>query len=216
MLAAGTTADVEAGREADAGSYKCRGCGMRFGLDGLEEMPRCPQCGGTTFRRAPLFDPAAMGPEPTEERPTLSRAVSRPRWLEETRAMLADAGRYLVYEDGTAIRTVPIPVGWSRIGRSASCDIRLDDPTVSRRHAIVVRAGGGRVRILDDRSLNGVGLNGERVEWGSLADGDELEIGRFRLYLVAVDAGSASEDDSSAGFEPAGSSPGSERAARSS
>jgi len=38
--------------------------------------------------------------------------------------------------------------------------------------------------VLDDRSLNGVRLNGEPVEWGRLADGDELTIGRYRLFVL--------------------------------
>ena len=45
---------------------------------------------------------------------------------------------------------------------------------------------GGAVRVLDDRSLNGVWVNGERVDWRELEDGDELTIGRFRLYLVRI------------------------------
>ena len=40
------------------------------------------------------------------------------------------------------------------------------------------------LRALDDRSLNGLLVNGERVEWATLRDGDELEIGRYRLYVL--------------------------------
>ena len=72
---------------------------------------------------------------------------------------------------------------WTRIGRSLTADIRLDDPTVSRRHALVCRQEDS-VRVLDDRSLNGIFVNGERVEWHDLADGDELIIGRYRLYFL--------------------------------
>ena len=60
----------------------------------------------------------------------------------------------------------------------------LDDPTVSRRHALVVLTDEGDLRALDDRSLNGLFVNGERVEWAPLSDGDELEIGCYRIYLV--------------------------------
>jgi pSer/pThr/pTyr-binding forkhead associated (FHA) protein len=38
--------------------------------------------------------------------------------------------------------------------------------------------------VLDDRSLNGLYVNGERVDWAPLNDGDELEIGRYRLYVI--------------------------------
>ena len=54
---------------------------------------------------------------------------------------------------------------WTRIGRSLAADVRFDDATVSRRHALIVNQADG-VRVLDDRSLNGVYVNGEpgRVE----------------------------------------------------
>jgi pSer/pThr/pTyr-binding forkhead associated (FHA) protein len=42
------------------------------------------------------------------------------------------------------------------------------------------------VRVLDDRSLNGVFVNGDRVEWRTLADGDELLVGRHRLHYVEL------------------------------
>jgi pSer/pThr/pTyr-binding forkhead associated (FHA) protein len=63
--------------------------------------------------------------------------------------------------------------------------VRFDDPTVSRRHALLHRDEGS-VRILDDRSLNGVFLNGERVDWHELEDGDEIVIGRFHLYFISL------------------------------
>ena len=76
--------------------------------------------------------------------------------------------------------------GWTRIGRSATADIRLDDPSVSRRHALIVSELPDSLRVLDDRSLNGVFLNGEIVEWARVADGDELAIGRFRLFALEL------------------------------
>jgi pSer/pThr/pTyr-binding forkhead associated (FHA) protein len=78
---------------------------------------------------------------------------------------------------------------WTRIGRSIAADMRLDDPTVSRRHALVCRQAG-RVRVLDDRSLNGLFLNGERVEWHDMEDGDELVVGRYKLHFLDVRVGS--------------------------
>ncbi len=41
------------------------------------------------------------------------------------------------------------------------------------------------LRALDDRSLNGLFVNGDCVDWAPLADGDELEVGRYRLYVIA-------------------------------
>ena len=40
--------------------------------------------------------------------------------------------------------------------------------------------------MLDDRSLNGIQLNGDLTEWGTMRDGDELAIGRYRLFLLEV------------------------------
>jgi pSer/pThr/pTyr-binding forkhead associated (FHA) protein len=107
-----------------------------------------------------------------------------PAWLEDARRMLSEGGIYLVRQDDDGeIQAFPIEQGWTRIGRSANADIRLDDPSVSRRHALIVLEGSS-LRILDDRSLNGVFLNGEVVEWGRLQDGDELTVGRYRLYTL--------------------------------
>jgi pSer/pThr/pTyr-binding forkhead associated (FHA) protein len=44
------------------------------------------------------------------------------------------------------------------------------------------------VRVLDDRSLNGVFVNGERVEWRVLSDGDEIVVGRYRLHFLEAAA----------------------------
>jgi FHA domain len=106
-------------------------------------------------------------------------------WLQAARAMLPKPGRYLAWrEDGVEIRIFPISPGWTRIGRSATADIRLDDPSVSRRHALIVSELPDTLRVLDDRSLNSVFLNGEVVEWARLGDGDELAIGRYRLFAL--------------------------------
>ena len=83
------------------------------------------------------------------------------------------------------MRVVPLQEGWTRIGRSLSAHIRFDDPTVSRRHALVYRDDEERA-ILDDRSLNGVFRNGDRVELAELEDGDEIDIGRFRLFFLSL------------------------------
>jgi pSer/pThr/pTyr-binding forkhead associated (FHA) protein len=110
--------------------------------------------------------------------------AEEPAWLAEVRASLPAGSRHLVYEDGGEVTIVPIGRGWMRIGRSVAADVRLDDPSVSRRHALIVSEPEASLRLLDDRSLNGVFVNGEQVEWGELADGDQLTIGRYRLFTV--------------------------------
>jgi pSer/pThr/pTyr-binding forkhead associated (FHA) protein len=66
------------------------------------------------------------------------------------------------------------------IGRSPDCGIFLDDVTVSRKHAVLVERDGGFF-IEDQGSLNGTFVNRKRVESAQLDDGDELQIGKYRL-----------------------------------
>jgi pSer/pThr/pTyr-binding forkhead associated (FHA) protein len=70
------------------------------------------------------------------------------------------------------------------IGRHPESDIFLDDITVSRRHA-EVRYDDGAYRAHDIGSLNGTYLNRERIDTASLASGDELQVGKFRLLFLA-------------------------------
>jgi hypothetical protein len=69
------------------------------------------------------------------------------------------------------------------IGRSPDCDIFLDDVTVSRQHAVIRRNDGSFV-IEDQGSLNGTFVNRRRIESAELADGDELQIGKYRLTFL--------------------------------
>ena len=107
----------------------------------------------------------------------------RPVWLQDARDGLTQPGKYLAYEESGRQVITPLNQEWTRIGRSLAADVRFDDATVSRRHALVVSQAEG-VRVLDDRSLNGVYVNGERVEWAPLTDGDEISIGRHSIFFL--------------------------------
>ena len=72
----------------------------------------------------------------------------------------------------------------TRAGRHPESDIFLDDVTVSRQHAEIVREGDS-YQVRDVGSLNGTYVNRERIEQCTLRDGDELQVGRFRLVFVA-------------------------------
>ena len=77
----------------------------------------------------------------------------------------------------------------TRVGRHPDSDIFLDDVTVSRRHAEFVCQGRAYV-VRDVGSLNGTYLNRERVEEAQLENGDEVQIGKFKLvYLAGVGEG---------------------------
>ena len=161
------------------GGLQCEGCGYAVSITVDDVVPECPACGGTSFKRARAFD------RQTADIESVGVADTEPIWLAATRAELQGADPHLAWEEGGEVRTVPIAEGWAKVGRSSCAEIRLDDPTVSRRHALVVRTEDGGLKALDDRSLNGLFVNGNRVEWTALSDGDELEIGRFRLYVIA-------------------------------
>jgi pSer/pThr/pTyr-binding forkhead associated (FHA) protein len=70
------------------------------------------------------------------------------------------------------------------VGRSPDCDVFLDDVTVSRRHAQVLRRE--RQFFIEDKgSLNGTFLNRRRIESAPLEDGDELQIGKYKLTFLS-------------------------------
>ena len=169
-----------AGTLAGAGSFRCESCGFAVALHERDEIPACPNCKGGRFTRASIFG------EPTEIRLPHATEAEPPDWLDAARQALVQPGDYLAFEDDERPRVVPLQAGWTRVGRSLAAHMRFDDPTVSRRHALLHREEEG-VRILDDRSLNGVFVNGDRVEWRSLEDGDEVMIGRFRLYFISLE-----------------------------
>ena len=75
------------------------------------------------------------------------------------------------------------PEGETTIGRSPDCGIFLDDVTVSRKHAVVSERDGAFV-VEDQGSLNGTFVNRKRVESAQLEDGDELQIGKYRLTFL--------------------------------
>jgi FHA domain/Zinc-ribbon containing domain len=171
----------ETGNVAGVGSYVCLDCGFQVSLEALDTMPDCPNCGASArFRRASLFE------QPTTDDVAIEveSDPEEPGWLQEVRIESELEGQFLCFGDEDGVSVVPIPEGWTRIGRSAMADLRLDDPTVSRRHALIVKTETGELRVLDDRSLNGVFVNGERVEWSPVVDGDEVAIGRYRLHVI--------------------------------
>jgi predicted nucleic acid-binding Zn-ribbon protein len=178
------------GTMAGTGSFKCQRCGYVLTLTSLDALRDCPDCGSHDFVRASLFN---AGPAAGEVSPR-ARSHESEEWVEQAREELREPGEYVLYEDGDETKAVALTREWTRIGRSLAADVRFDDPTVSRRHALVVRQADG-VRVLDDRSLNGVFVNGERVEWRALHDGDEILVGRYRLTFVSVPVAAAAQPD---------------------
>jgi hypothetical protein len=166
-----------------AGTFFCLKCGSQLSLQEDDSLPHCARCRGTTFRRDSIFEPMQEHGSTTVEFPVPTQSTP-PGWLENARGSLPGSGRYLVGYAADAIQVFAVEEGWTRIGRSVAADIRLDHPSVSRRHALVISEPDTQLRVLDDRSLNGVFVNGELVEWGKLEDGDELRIGRYQLFTL--------------------------------
>jgi hypothetical protein len=71
----------------------------------------------------------------------------------------------------------------TRIGRSPECEIFLDDVTVSRNHAVLYERDG-HFFVEDQGSLNGTFVNRRRIDSQALENGDELQIGKYRLTFV--------------------------------
>ncbi len=72
----------------------------------------------------------------------------------------------------------------TRIGRSPDCEIFLDDVTVSRNHAVLVEANG-KFTVEDQGSLNGTFVNRKRIDSAPLQEGDEVQIGKYRMTFIA-------------------------------
>ena len=70
----------------------------------------------------------------------------------------------------------------TRLGRATDCEISLDDITVSRWHAEILR-DGDNYRVRDAGSLNGTYVNNKRVDESALHQGDELQVGKFRMVF---------------------------------
>src|SRR3954447_13696939 len=92
-----------------------------------------------------------------------------PRDAPRRRALLVGGGRRTVVSGDRAI-----------LGRSRECDVVIDDPNVSRRHA-EMRCSDGSWAVADLGSTNGIKVNGRRGERSELEPGDELSLGLSKL-----------------------------------
>jgi sulfur carrier protein ThiS len=144
------------------------------GFQNLESANYCSRCGALLVTETEPDDVTMTfsAEEVEEERGDL---------LEE----LGIEGPALVVRSGggRSGEQFPLERTQTTIGRSPDCDIFLDDVTVSRRHAIVAK-GAERFAIEDLGSLNGTFLNRRRIERSDLENGDEVQIGKYRLIFL--------------------------------
>ncbi len=94
-------------------------------------------------------------------------------------------GRYRAVEDGEELVVIDIGSKPLHLGRSPAADVMLEHLSVSRRHAVVATRGDVVV-VLDDRSLNGVVVNDERVGEAVLAHGDEIRLGEVSIRFLDI------------------------------
>jgi pSer/pThr/pTyr-binding forkhead associated (FHA) protein len=143
------------------------------GFQNPETANYCSKCGSLLAREESGETTMAFTPDEADE---------------EGQPDLADfgiKGPALVVRSGggRAGETFPLGTEETTIGRSPDCDIFLDDVTVSRRHAVLKR-NSNELEIEDLGSLNGTFLNRRRIETGVLSDGDELQIGKYKLTFL--------------------------------
>ena len=133
----------------------------------------CPRCGAllateTGSETTMSFDLETSGDEPD--------ATVTPSSLPGPALVVRSGG-------GMAGQVFQPKNGRTLIGRSPDCEIFLDDVTVSRQHAELVR-DGDTFTIRDLGSLNGTYVNRERIESTVLQDDDEVQIGKYRLTFL--------------------------------
>jgi len=103
-----------------------------------------------------------------------------------TPARPVESGRYIEVQGPSETLLIPLGPGVTHIGRGLAADLRLDEGSVSRRHAILVQRSSTTVRILDDRSANGTFVNGRRIVQADLCSGDVLVLGRVVLRYLEL------------------------------
>ncbi|MGN6275421.1 MAG: FHA domain-containing protein [Solirubrobacterales bacterium] len=171
------------GRMPGEGTYFCLVCGLQVALHETDELPSCSYCGAIRFRRDSIFSSLQEHGSPTVEF-AITDGREPPGWLDEVRERLTEPGYHLALRERGEIQTFALGEGWTKIGRCSTAEICLDDPSVCRRHAMICTEAGKPPRILDDRSLCGVLVNGSKIDVAELEEGDELTIGRYSLYLL--------------------------------
>ena len=147
----------------------------------------CPECGFQNPESANFC--ARCGSALVKEQATDTTQTFSAAELEDTGVGLEEMGiegpALIVRAGGGRAGEIFRPAGErTLIGRSPECDVFLDDVTVSRKHAVLVR-DGDTFRIEDQGSLNGTFVNRRRIDSSPLTSGDELQIGKYRLTFLA-------------------------------
>nr|WP_248148012.1 FHA domain-containing protein [Microbacterium aoyamense] len=115
--------------------------------------------------------------------------------LEAIGALPTGAALLIVRSGPTAGARYLLDTDVTTVGRHPEADIFFDDVTVSRRHAEITR-DGVTFELVDQRSLNGTYVNGERADRSTLRNGAEVRVGKFRLnfFVSPADLAQAADD----------------------
>ncbi|HEX8978025.1 MAG TPA: FHA domain-containing protein [Solirubrobacteraceae bacterium] len=150
----------------------------------------CPECGYANDEGASYCQRCGAFLPPSESSPGATTATYKLGETGELEAVdlgdVVSAGAALVIRAGGGRAGESFPVEGDRVsvGRRPDSDIFLDDVTVSRDHALIVRRGSDY--FLDDcGSLNGTYVNRRRIDSHRLTDGDELQIGKYKLAFLS-------------------------------
>jgi len=147
----------------------CPNCGYR----NSEGVNYCVRCGASLI--ADQTDPqTTMNYQPGESPEALAPLSSE---LPERATLVIRSG------GGRAGETYALAAARTTIGRHPDSDVFLDDVTVSRNHAVVTREDDAYM-IADQGSLNGTYVNRRRIERQTLLDGDELQVGKYKLTFI--------------------------------
>jgi pSer/pThr/pTyr-binding forkhead associated (FHA) protein len=144
------------------------------GFQNSEAANYCARCGALIVPEQPGAQ-TTMSFVPADVEAEASAAIADVDSEHPALVIRAGGGRAGEHYDLTAASTT--------LGRSPTADILLDDVTVSRNHARVVRQPDG-LYIEDAESLNGTYVNRRRIESHRLADGDEVQVGKFKLTFL--------------------------------
>lgn len=148
-------------------SVKCRHCQV----DNDDNAQFCSQCGAKLGARMDSTITFSLSAETGDE----TRVD-----IEQLRA----EGPLLLVTKGIGVGQVfQLGEGQVLIGRDPDSDIFLDDVTVSRKHAIL-KVADGTYELEDSGSLNGTYVNRVRVDAVTVSDGDELQIGKFKMVFI--------------------------------
>jgi len=147
----------------------------------------CPECGFRNSDGAGFCARCGVSlvPEQPDDQTTISYQPSQDEAALAPVAGLARGQATLVIRSGggRAGETYALEAERTTIGRHPDADIFLDDVTVSRNHA-VLRREASRYVLLDEGSLNGTFVNRRRSEKSVLDDGDEIQIGKYKLTFI--------------------------------